>query len=378
MTPKKRLINTVVFWGTYDTGKPRVRLLLQGLREHNITVIECRKDIWAGVEDKSQLKTLRSKILRIFYWAVSYPRLLLRYLSLPRHDAVICTYPGAVDVLLIACLTRLRCVPLIWDIFISLYDTVVEDRKLVSSLSPAAMLLFFVEWAGCRSANALIMDTAVHARAMEKLFCLPTNTIDVVPVGCESNVFKPMTRPHPNKKTCTLLFYGQFIPLHGIEVIIRAMKHIQEIDRTVQCKLIGMGQEQVRIDTLIQELQLKNIERIDWVPYTSLPLYVHEVDINLGIFRGHGKALRVIPNKAYQILAMGSILVTGDTPAAREALGHLPQVRLVFPEDHRALATEILELCCTIKKGKTPVKYPPYIIDARMVGKKLLTILENT
>ena len=45
----------IVFWGTYDTGKPRVRILLQGLRENGVEVSECQANIWENVEDKSQL-----------------------------------------------------------------------------------------------------------------------------------------------------------------------------------------------------------------------------------------------------------------------------------------------------------------------------------
>ena len=44
-------------------------------------------------------------------------------------------YPGWFDVLLLAVLARVRRMPVVFDIFISLYDTVVSDRELAAPRS---------------------------------------------------------------------------------------------------------------------------------------------------------------------------------------------------------------------------------------------------
>lgn len=370
-------MQTIVFWGTYDLGKPRTRLLLQGLREHNIQVIECGKDIWVGVEDKSQIRGLLRKFRRFLIWLSSYPRLIVRYLQLPRHDAVICAYPGALDVIILCCFAWLRGVPIIWDIFISVYDTVVLDRKIISHRSPLSFLLYLLEWIACRAASVILMDTATHAAAMERLFSLPAGTIEEVPVGCECNIFHPLEIHRRQSNTFRILFYGQFIPLHGIDVIIKSLKLLQESKEPVHCTIIGSGQEQPRIDKLIRDLDVRNLERIAWIAYERLPLFIHNADACLGIFRGRGKAMRVIPNKAYQILAMGSILVTGDTPAARKLLAKLPQVRLVPPDDPEALAKEIIKVRNAVISGILQVKHAPYAIDAHKIGEMLLKSLSK-
>ena len=48
----------VVFWGTFDLGKPRNRILLRGLREAGAEVLVCHTPVWSGVEDKSRLSPL--------------------------------------------------------------------------------------------------------------------------------------------------------------------------------------------------------------------------------------------------------------------------------------------------------------------------------
>ncbi len=51
----------ILCWGTYDTSKPRARLLLKGLRLAGAVVDECHVDIWQGVVDKSQVRGLRQR-----------------------------------------------------------------------------------------------------------------------------------------------------------------------------------------------------------------------------------------------------------------------------------------------------------------------------
>ena len=45
----------VVFWGTYDLGKPRNRIILEGLKGRGIEVMECHASVWDAVEDKGNV-----------------------------------------------------------------------------------------------------------------------------------------------------------------------------------------------------------------------------------------------------------------------------------------------------------------------------------
>ena len=58
----------IVCWGTYDIGKPRVRILLRGLQENNIEVIECHKEVWGGIKDKSQIAGFVAKLRFAAKW----------------------------------------------------------------------------------------------------------------------------------------------------------------------------------------------------------------------------------------------------------------------------------------------------------------------
>jgi glycosyltransferase involved in cell wall biosynthesis len=337
----------VVMWGTWDRGKPRNRILLNGLRGQGVEVIECHADVWSNVEDKTQIHGFGAKLVRSMRWLLAYPGLIVRYLRLPSHDAVLVGYLGQVDVLVIGCFARMRSAPVIWDAFLSLHDTVMADRGLVGRRHPVAMALYLCEWLACRVADQVVLDTRAHGAMFVEQFGLSPERVSSVLVGAELDRF-PATARAPDLKldgpTVHVLFYGQFIPLHGIETIVQAMRLARDED--IHWTLIGQGQEAGRIRDLLDASPLERVEWVDWVPYDTLTDQILHADVCLGIFGGSGKAGRVIPNKVFQILAAGAPLVTRDSPAIRELLGDAPSegVILVPAEDPESLLAAIREL----------------------------------
>ena len=339
----------VLLWGTYDNGKPRVRILRRGLEENGVEIIECHREIWESVEDKSQIGSWTHKLRLLFRWVTAYPGLIFRYLRAPKHDAVIVGYMGQLDVLIIRLFAKMRGVPIVWDAFLSLYNTVVTDRALIHKGNPVAWLLYALEWLGCRCADRVVLDTHAHAKYFIDTFHLHPSRCAVAWVGVEPEVF-PITSPRTNRPETNriVLFYGQFIPLHGIETIIEAARLTR--DRPIHWVIIGNGQEASHIREILDQRPLPNIEWIPWVNYNELTEWIARADICLGIFGDTDKAARVIPNKVFQVLASGKPLITRDSPAIRELLDpSMPGIRLVPAANAAALADGINHL----------LKHPP-------------------
>jgi glycosyltransferase involved in cell wall biosynthesis len=369
----------LVFWGTYDTGKPRVRLLLAGARAAGFDVLECHQRVWDGVEDKTQVRRMSHGIILLTKWLAAYPSLIHRYLQLPDHDAVVVSYPGILDVLVLWPLTWLRGRPLIWDVFLSLYDTAVRDRRLIPSWSPPAWGLYWMEWLAARVTARMFLDTRAHASYFARLFRLESGRIAVIPVGAEDGFISGSgssldLRPRSESDVVTVLFYGQFIPLHGLDVIVDAAVLVARETSQIRWVLIGRGQESRRIDARLSMLKLSTVTRIDWVPYRELADWIGAADICLGIFGVSEKAHNVVPNKVYQALAMGRRIITSDTPAQRELLaqgaGHW--LTLVPPGNARALADAVLRLGKERHLGG-----PPFIVGTTQVGKCLKQVVEE-
>lgn len=101
----------LVVWGTFDIGKPRVRLLLRAARQLDPDVAVCHRNLWDGIEDKTQIRSPLRWFWILVRWIASYPRLVWRYLRLPPHDVVLIPYLGNLDVLVLAPFARMRGAP---------------------------------------------------------------------------------------------------------------------------------------------------------------------------------------------------------------------------------------------------------------------------
>lgn len=334
----------VLLWGTYDTGKPRARILCRGMRAAGIEVDEIHARVWEDVEDKSQVTGLVWRMRLLARWAFAYPRLIWQLARAPKPDLLLIGYPGVLDAFIATFVGRIRGIPVAWDVFISLYDTIVEDRKMVRPNGITARLLHGLERRALRRVDLAFMDTRAHARRIERLFDLPLQSCGAVWVGSETEHFAAAGAqlPRVGDGPMKVLFYGQFIPLHGISTIVGAARILKDV--SIEWTLIGRGQEAAKIRTMLESDPLPKVRWVEWVDYDKLRDWIAEADLCLGIFGASEKAASVIPNKVFQIVAAGRALVTRDSPAIRELL--LPNagcVYLVPSADPGALADAVRE-----------------------------------
>lgn len=361
-------------WGTYDLGKPRVRILLRGLRERGVSVSECHRPIWSGIEDKSQVSNWGERMRLAVRWITAYPALVWCFLRAPRTDAVLIPYLGQLDIVVLWPLAKLRRSRLILDAFLSLYNTVVEDRQLVSARHPIAWLLYAWEWLACRAADEVIVDTDAHGAYFRDRFGLNPDRIHRVLVGVEPERF-PVADHVATQKAADaplrVLFYGQFIPLHGVETIVRAAKLTE--NEAIHWHLVGAGQEANRIEALVADLTPAHLTWTPWVPYPELIQEIHAADVCLGIFGNTDKAARVIPNKVYQVLGAMRPIITRDGPAARELLLDVPSVTLIPAADPAALAAAVR----AVRTQEQPRSALPHILPAQVV-EPLLALIDAT
>ncbi|MEX1183600.1 MAG: glycosyltransferase [Gemmatimonadota bacterium] len=334
--PTRRGRIRVCLAGTWDAEFGRNVILLRLLDLSDCDITTCRVDLWA---ERGDSVVRRSRLGLVMRSLRAYPLLAWRFLLCPRPDIVIVPYPGHFDVPLVAALCAIRRVPLMFDMFISLYDTIVSDRRLAHANSWTARLSRAMDRLACRLADTVLADTPEHAAYFAGLSGLPPARFRVLPVGTRENVFHPVPSIVPDPDV--MLFYGTFIPLQGVDTIVRAAKLLEPDGVTV--RIIGDGQEHGRTRQLAADLDISNVEWTGMVPLDRLPLEIARAGICLGIFGTTGKADRVVPNKVYECLAAARPVVTGDTTAIRSAFA-AGELMAVPPGDAAALALAIRRL----------------------------------
>lgn len=249
-------------------------------------------------------------------------------------------------VLLLCWLTKwLHGCKVLFDVFISDFDTLVFDRKLLKPTSLRAKFYWWLDRFCCRRADFNILDTAEHVDYFVDEFGLAPKMFSVIPVGADDELFapseKPRSIPHALAPRPLLVhFHGTYIPLQGAEYIIQAAKLLD--GTPVRFRMIGRGQEYGAVRALAQRLNVHNVEFVDLLPLAQLPLAIAEADLCLGAFGVSGKANRVITNKCFEALAMGKPLIAARTGVAERMLGS--GAMLVEPGNPKELANAIRTL----------------------------------
>ena len=279
-------------------------------------------------------------------------------------------YLGHLDVLVVSPFARWRGVPILWDAYISIYDTVVRDRQLLSPGNPLARLLCWWERAACHAADRVILDTRAHADTFVEIYKLDRAKFGVILIGTRLDCF-PRQAPKLAGARLRALFFGQFFPLHGIGTIIDAARIAPDIDWV----LVGSGQEAATVEAALAKEPVSSLEWHRWVAYDDLIDLIAVADVGLGVFGGSEKASRVIPNKVYELLASGRPLVTRRGPGIAELLdeGTLG-VRLVPPEGPQALVRAVRDLG---RSGEAPPADITRRFDARAIAGMFEAILRE-
>jgi glycosyltransferase involved in cell wall biosynthesis len=338
----------IISLGIYSKSPeyPRYNNLLQGLRDADVRIIECNHEMAGGSEDR--LRSVKNPINAFLFGLrllSSYLIITIKYLKSPSADAILVGYPGYFHVHFARFLKLIknRDAILIFDIFFSLYDTLVNDRKLIGDASFISKAVHRLEKSSLQASDIVLVDTITHGNTIAEEYGIGKNKLKRIFVGSS---FGP---PHSPIEIDTqpvdfkVLFIGTYIPLHGIDVILKAAGKLGP-DKDIRFVLVGKGQLRNEMEMLARNLELKNVDFEDWVPTSQLAEKIRSFDLSLGIFGTTKKARSVIPIKVFDICAAGMPVVSADTPAMREAFVHRESAFMVPPGDHNKLAEAILEL----------------------------------
>ncbi len=338
----------VCYFGTYRQEYSRNQILIEGLRQSGVEVIECHEPLWRGIEDRVQIAS-GGWIRPGFWWRVAkvYVRLLRRYYTIKDYEILIVGYPGQYDIFLARWLSWLKGKPLVWDVLNSMYLISVE-RGIAQRHALTAGVIRFLERVACQMPERLILDSPAFVAWFQKSYKLGPDKFWLVPIGADDRVFQQarqemdIDRP-PENDSFLVLYYGTYIPNHGVDIIVEAAR-LLKTERTIHFEFIGDGPEKRKVVDLANGYDLPNVKFIDWLDKSDLALKVSACDICLGTFGDTLQAKLTNNNKIYEGFAMMKAVISGDSPALPEGLIHGENLYLCKRGDPQALAGAIITL----------------------------------
>ncbi|NIA11032.1 MAG: glycosyltransferase [Nitrospiraceae bacterium] len=335
----------VLYFGIYSKGieYPRNRNIIYGLRLNGVEVIEVYFKLASSFKERIRVLQRPLQTLHFFLnLIISFLVLAWKFIHVPKVDVIVVGHPGYFHIHLAWLLRFLfqRQAILVYDIFIPLYEMLIEDRELLKRNGLFAQLIYKFEKSCCRYADLCLIDTKEHCNYMVKKYGLSPKRVSRIFVGSTINnqaFDSPQTVSH---KIFRILFVGTYIPLHGIDIILKAARYLTGVPDIHFC-LVGSGQLREDMENLARKWKLSNTTFQDWIPTEHLCEFIRSFDLSLGIFGTTPKTGRVIPSKIYDICAAGVPFITADTPAIREVFRHKENAYLVPPGNPEALVDAI-------------------------------------
>jgi glycosyltransferase involved in cell wall biosynthesis len=368
----------VAYFGTYEPDYPRNAVLIAGLRERGVEVLEFRAALprmtaaeMAGAGGAARLAAGVAK---------AHVRLLAQHRGRLDVEAVVVGYPGHFLVPFGRLLAALRSARLVFDPLVALHDTFAGDRALVRRGGAKATAVRAVDAVAFRLPRLVLADTWAHAAYYQEALGVERDRAAVVPVGALPEPGADgAARELAHGEPLTVLQYGKWSPLHGATTVLAAAELLR--GEPFRFVLIGEGQLSAELRTTIAARGLANVQWLGELPAAELRSHTLAADVCLGVFGRSEKAARVVPNKVYDGLACGRPIVTADTDGAREWLRDGESALLTPAGDGPALAgalRRLLDVGERARLGQAALALYRRAFTPATVAGELLAALERT
>ncbi len=343
-------------FGSFDDSElySRNRKLIDALTAHCSSVVEVRPRPRTRTESNQAKLSSPVKLLRSGLHLVgNFFSLASQWRVLRDADLYFIPYPAYIDYMFLRLLTLgapSRVV--VVDAFLCLHDTLVLDRKMVAKGGILARLVSWLEGRTLAGSNLVLIDTAQQKQVLLQQYQLEAGKVATVPVGIDESIWYPAPEP-PLEDEFKVLFWGTFIPLHGVETIVSAAYSLQKTHPQISFTVIGDGQTAPAVSEQMHRLEVGNVNWLrTLLPASELRKHLLMSHCVLGVFGGSDKAGNVVPYKAHQAMASNKILITRSGPAIEELSSTASEAGLVLvpPADSLALAANIVTVFESYRK----------------------------
>lgn len=366
-------VSSVAFLGIY--GHPQNDVLRKGLRERGIDVIEATvqtrdfSEAWA--DKRPPLLTMRST-MNYFgrYPAWLFPLLVLGTLlihalatwvalvrewrAVSQTDAIIVPHMGDTSVLFVAPLAKLLGVPVVYCSHNGMYLTLITNRELYGLESIAARLVFWLDKACHRLSDSVVVFSDASAEEFVDLYGLARERYETIYISVREEDFQ-LEDERDTDIDCDVLYWGNFHPHHGPEVMVEAAQLVPEASFV----LAGQSEKRQPVIEYAEERSVENVAFPGFLSEAELLAHIETADVVLGPVADNPQTRFTIGTKVAEAAFREKAIVVGRQPAIEEVFDHQESAFLVEPGSAAAVAEGVRRLrsdpglreCCETGAG---------------------------
>jgi glycosyltransferase involved in cell wall biosynthesis len=301
-----------------------------------------------------------------------------------RPDVLIVSSPNFFSVISTYVMSRIRRVPYIFEvrdlwpgIFIEL--GVLKNRYLIRFLEIIELFLY-------RHAAAVVPVTKGFADDIINRGIL-SNRVEVITNGADLETFTPDGANSELRRELNLpldafiiLYIGAHGISHGLHSVIDAAELMKNDDK-VHFLFVGEGAEKVKLISLAQKKQLRNVTFIKGQFRKKVIDFYHLADACIVPLKNIPGLGNFIPSKMFEIMACGRTIIASLHGEAARILTRSGSAVVIPPEDPNAIVRVIENLrndpenyrCMGVAGRKFVEKY----YDRKFLAKRYLTLLSR-
>lgn len=320
-------------------------LLIQEIKGKNLLFITTKNiDYIRNSQEIRLLEQEAASIRKIYSNKKSYlgrlPEIYIKLLfcNYQKYDVI---FVGFLPQLIVPFFHRFGKKKLVIDFFVSVFDTLVNDRKKIAPKKLAAKFCHWLDSYVVKKADIIIADTKADASYFIQEFKGEGNKFETLYLEADMSIYYPR-KQHKNiklKDKFVVLYFGSILPLQGVEVVLDAVRLLKD-QKEIYFQLIGP------ISSKYHKPVQNNVEYIKWISQEQLAEYIANADLCLA---GHfskdiDKARRTIPGKAYIYNAMKKVMICGDCEANKELFSTNPKIQFVEMGNPECLKEMIIKI----------------------------------
>lgn len=199
---------------------------------------------------------------------------------------------------------------IIFDFFISYYDTSVLDRKELSPKCRKAKYYKYLDKLSLLSYRVIYL-TQTEASRYPKLFGVKESIINgvIIPLTIKERT-KASLDFYKGKSDCfNIMWWGTYIPLHGLDRVIQSIQQIVNVNKQVHLYIFGTSEiASLPYRQMVEKYGLEEYITIDDTKSFNSgqlePFIAAHCDLALGAFGDSDKARTVILHKSVEAIAM--------------------------------------------------------------------------